>query len=204
MLRFLRNETARRTIVCGALAIFGGLAYLVDHDFSLGGAATTLVGVAVGIAALVGLVAWREVRNPLASFEGQAAAALGSDEQIRFVTSCVCHTGGELHGTIGGVAWPVIVCLTDRRLAVIRPAARVIRTKPPKLRLSTESSSVRGLKLGKDIFNSVPVTTVELKLKLELDRWAGHYSFGFVKTHDAERLFAALEEWAAMAAPSAG
>jgi hypothetical protein len=199
MLRFLRNETARRAVVGAALAILGGLGYLVEQDFSLGGAATTLAGVAIGIAALVGLVAWREARNPLPSFEEQAAAVVGSVEPIRFVTSCVCHTGGELRGGIGGMAWPVIVCVTDRRLAVIRPTARAFRTKPPKLRSSIEPSSIRGVKLGKDILNSVPLTTVELKC----DRQIGHYSFGFVKTHDAERLRAALEEWAAMPAPSA-
>lgn len=187
MLRFLRRERLRAMIVAIPVFVCVSLGELLRDGASFGEAAVLFAaGIAVA-AAFIGLVAWR---NPTLSRKRQAPEvtyrlwatdALPPGELIRYITRpCTYNT------------LPAIVCITDLRLAVIRPGARIFRTKPSKIADSAELISVRSVGIGRDVMNFVTVATVQV----ELEHPQRLSAIGFVERRDAENLTAALSEWA--------
>lgn len=220
MLQFLRNERARRATVAVALLAATGLVLLAKETDSFGEAALILLWVAVVVAVIFGLLAWREARNPTPSFRNQAVAVLDPNEEIRHVTGCVYRyepppapafvewleraeeAVGSLGNYSGGHGTPLIVCITNRRLAVINPFVRVFRTRGPTMRWHTEPLSIERAEIGEDIMNHVPMTTVELVVSKSASRPdrntpmpPGHHVFGFVNTPDADSMMVAVTEW---------
>jgi hypothetical protein len=156
MRRRLRNETGRRVIIAVVLLVVGAFAAAVnDADlqaafgaagrFSFDETALTIFWAAVGVAVIIGLSALRHALHPIPSFREQAASVLDPDEEIRHVTTCTYRhepppgpafvewlgraeeVVNSLADYSGGYGAVVIVCITNRRLAVITPVARVFR-----------------------------------------------------------------------------
>lgn len=220
MLRLLRNEKAWRTIAALAAFVVCGLAAIANETGSWGEAVLVFFWAAVGFAVILGLTAWRHARHPFPSFREQAAAVLDPDEQIHHVTTCsyryepppgpafvewlgraeeVVTSLGDASGGYGPI---VIVCITNRRLAVMTPVTRAFRPRDPKMRWHTEPLSIERAELGTATMNYVPMTTVELVVNNPARRsdptapMPGRHIFGFIKTPDAESMLVAVAEWA--------
>jgi hypothetical protein len=203
-------------------AAVGAVFHFASDPFSFNETALTLFWGVVGVAVIIGLIALRHARHPIPSFKEQAAAVLDPDEEIRHVTTCSYRYepppgpafvewlgraeevvtslgGGDVSGGYGPV---VIVCITNRRLAVMNPVVRAFRVRDPKMRWYTEPLSIERAELGTAFMNYVPLTTVELVVNNPARRsdpnapMPGRHIFGFVKTRDVDSMLVAVAEWA--------